>query len=143
MSARMRARVSLLAAASGATFLALFAACSSGGNGNPAPTIRDSGTDSSRKPDGAVADTGTGHDAGHDGTTTTKDGAAGKLDAGVRDAIAIPDVSLDVGSCRSDSGACNSCYTDAQAATNRYNACSAYTKNCVKFTTTVPAHPTL
>jgi hypothetical protein len=52
--------------------------------------------------------------------------------------------SLDTGSCKSDAGTCNSCYSSAQAAADPYNACSQYTANCIKFDSTrVPSHPTL
>jgi hypothetical protein len=116
-----------------AASLVLAASCGGNDNGNPAPTTRDA---SSSGKDGGASDARVGHDAGSDVTVASHDAGAG-------DTSTAPDVSLDTGSCVTDSSACNSCYSDAQAAANRYNACSAYTKNCVPFTTTVPAHPTL
>jgi len=108
--------------------LSLFAACSSSNDSNPAPTVRpDSGSKpdagSSHHPDG-------GHAGGQDGGHTIPD-TGGQMNP------------PDTGSCKSDSGLCNSCYTDAQTAANPYTACSEFTKNCVPFTTTVPPHPML
>jgi hypothetical protein len=93
--------------------------CGGGDNSNPAPTVRDSGTDSTM----SQPETG-GHDSG-------------AIDAGHE--TSLPDT----GSCMSDSSSCNTCYTDAQAAADPLNACSTYTKNCVPVTLTVPSHPTL
>jgi hypothetical protein len=113
-----------LATATALTSLALFAGCGGGddNNGNPAPTKHDSGTDSSMN---------------HPDTSTNHEGGGGNE-------TGAPETGLpDTGSCVSDSSACNSCYTDAQAATDPLNSCSSFTKNCVPFTTTVPTHPTL
>ena len=100
-----------------AATLSLFSGCSSSGNSEPAPTIRDSGPESS-----------THSDSGHDATGDT-----------APTETSIPDT----GSCSSDSSACNTCYTDAQTAQDPLNACSAYTKNCVPVSLTVPSHPTI
>jgi hypothetical protein len=104
--------------------LSFFAGCGGGGGSpNPTPTKRDSGPDSTNHPD-------TG------GNTESGGGDSGK-DAGAD--VGLPDT----GSCVSEASTCNTCYTDAQAATDPYNACSPYTANCHQFTTTVPTHPTL
>jgi hypothetical protein len=108
------------------------------GNSNPTPP----GPDASHPPDGS------GHDSKAD---TSKQQDSKATDTNVPDNVIVdsgtdanlPDVNLDSGSCKSDSSACNSCYTDAQAAADPFNACSAYTKNCVPFTTTVPTVPPL
>jgi hypothetical protein len=99
-----------------------FVGCGGTANNNPTPTLRDSGTDST-----------TNHT---DGGNAQSDSSGGDTGGGE---TSLPDT----GSCKSTSSSCNSCYTDAQAATDPYNACSTYTKNCVPFTTTVPTHPTL
>jgi hypothetical protein len=121
----MKARNVTLVLAGPALALALsltpFLGCGGGGGGNPTPTVRDSGTDSTA----SHPDTGSGSDA------------SGNNDAAHE--TSIPDT----GSCVSESSACNTCYTDAQAATDPYNACSQYTKNCVPVTLTVPSHPPL
>jgi len=101
------------------------AGCGGTNISNPMPTQHEGGTDSTMShPDGA----GGHHPEG-----------GGPGDTGV-DSPGIPDT----GSCKSDSSTCNTCYTDAQAASDPLNACSAYTKNCVTFDPTrVPTHPTL
>ena len=49
--------------------------------------------------------------------------------------------SLDTGSCMSDAGTCNSCYSAAQASADPYNACSVYGTACQRFDATrVPSH---
>jgi hypothetical protein len=135
MRAKMRTILTLLVAAHVGASAVLFVACGNSDNPspNPTPTVHDAGLDSSKKRDGSIStgpDAPASRDGGHDGTTP-----------GQPDVIPLPDVSLDVGPCVSDSGSCNSCYTDAQATVNRYNACSPYTTSCVKFTTTVPTVP--
>ena len=99
-------------------------ACSGDDNGsNPQPT-----TDS-----GAVVD----------GTTPGEDSSTGS-DSSSSDTGSLDAPSLDTGSCKSDAGTCNSCFTAAQAAADPYNACSPYTANCIAFAATrVPKHPTL
>jgi hypothetical protein len=93
-----------------------------GVNANPTPPVKDSGTDS---------------------TTNHGDSGAPK-ESGSGDTGAVDTSLPDTGGCKSDSGACNSCYTDAQAAADPYNACSSFTKNCVSFDPTrVPTHPSL
>jgi hypothetical protein len=98
-----------------------FAGCGGESNNNPAPTQRDSGTDTttSHPEAGSGQDGAGGGDTGHE--------------------TSLPDT----GSCESDSSSCNTCYTDAQAATDPYNACSPYAKNCVPVTLTVPSYPPL
>jgi hypothetical protein len=117
-------RLTALALVATTSYVMSSAGCGGTTNSNPMPTLHDSGTDST-----------TGHpDAGH-----PRDGG-GPTDTGVVDSPGIPDT----GSCKSDSSACNSCYTDAQAASDPLNACSEYAKNCVSFDPTrVPTHPTL
>jgi hypothetical protein len=111
----------LAIAATTASVLAFFG-CGGTNNGNPMPTQRDSGTDS---------------------TTSHADGG-GHMDGGGGDTGGMDTSLPDTGSCKSDSSACNSCYTDAQASTDPLNACSEYAKNCVSFDKTrVPSHPTL
>jgi hypothetical protein len=99
-----------------------FAGCGGVDNANPMPTVKDSGTDS----------------------TTNHGDSGGQKESGSTDTGGIDTSLPDTGGCKSDSGACNSCYTDAQAAADPYNACSSYTKNCISFDPTrVPTHPTL
>jgi hypothetical protein len=117
-----------------------FAGCSGDDSTQTTPTPRDSGTDSTTKEDG-----GKSH---KDGGSNGKDSATGddsSEEAGddASDANEEDAVSLETPDCGSDSSSCNSCYDDAQAAENPYNACSAYTKNCVPFTLTVPTHPAI
>jgi hypothetical protein len=94
-------------------------------NSNPQPTL-DSGM-------------------GSDVTMMGDDSSMGTDSSMTSDTSAPIDApSLDTGSCKSDAGTCNSCYTAAQAAADPYNACSQYTVNCIKFDATrVPSHPTL
>jgi hypothetical protein len=89
-------------------------------------------------PDASTHDSASGMDG------TTKDGGGPGKEGGGQD-TGIPDTGLpDTGSCVSDSGSCNTCYTDAQAAADPLNGCSTYTKNCVSFAASrVPSHPTL
>jgi hypothetical protein len=125
MNARkLSLRLAALALVATTMSLSFFEGCGGGSNSNPTPTKRDSGPDSTNPPDtGGKTDTGGGGDSGND---------------------AGADVGLpDTGSCKSEASTCNTCYTDAQAATDPYNACSPYTANCHQFTTTVPTHPTL
>ena len=107
------------------------------GNSNPTPgnpdashapdtSGTDSKTDTMKQPDTKASDTNPPDGIVDSGTDTN-----------------LPEVNLDTGKCTPDSSACNSCYTDAQAAADPFNACSSYTKNCVPFTTAVPSHPTL
>jgi hypothetical protein len=105
------------------TSLLGFAGCGGVDNANPMPTVGDSGQDS----------------------TTNHGDSGGQKESGSTDAGGTTDTSLpDTGGCKSDSGACNSCYTDAQAAADPYNGCSSYTKNCVIFDPNrVPTHPSL
>lgn len=93
-------------------------------NGNPSPT----------------ADSGSGNDG-----TMTEDSSNGTDSSNGSDTSTASDgPSLDTGSCKSDAGTCNSCYSATQAAADPYNACSQYTANCIKFDSTrVPSHPTL
>jgi hypothetical protein len=110
----------LLATSSGS--LVFFSGCSSSDdNGNPMPTKRDSGTDTTQ------SDTGTGSESGSDAKGDT-----------------VSETSLpDVGSCKSDSSSCNTCYDDAEAKKDPLNACSPYTANCVPVSLTVPSHPAI
>jgi hypothetical protein len=111
-----------------------FAGCS--GDDNSTPT-RDSGSD-------ATSDDGGGKPQ-KDGGKGDKDSMSGddaSEEAGddASDANDEGDVSLETPDCGSDSSSCNSCYDDAQAALNPFNACSPFTKNCVKFNASrVPA----
>jgi hypothetical protein len=108
------------------------------GNSNPSP----GGPDASHAPDGSGSDSKTDtskHPDSNAPDTNSSDHVI--VDSGTD--TNLPDVNLDTGKCTSDSSACNSCYTDAQAAADPFNACSSYTKNCVPFTTKVPTHPTL
>jgi hypothetical protein len=131
MNARkITASFAAIAFLSGTTSALSFAGCG-GGNSNPVPdaSFNDSPGQDSPKSDSPV---------------TQPEG--GTPEGGIKDSApeaTVPDVSLDTGSCVSDSSACNSCYDDAQVAADPYNGCSAYTKNCVQFTTPVPAHPSL
>jgi hypothetical protein len=85
------------------------------------PTNRDSGADS------------TTGDSGKDGGSNGSDSAS---DASEKDAV-----SLETPDCASEATTCNTCYSDAQATADPYNACSPYTAGCVPFTLTVPTHP--
>jgi len=146
-------RSTLLAVAATGVMLSLAQACSSSDNGNPTPTVRDSGADgtktsgSTRSSSSASVSGASNSSSTVTTSTGTHDGGTSStvaiIDSGVQDVVHIPDVSLDTGHCTPDSSACNSCYTDAQSLANPYNVCSPYTKNCVKFTGTVPSHPTL
>lgn len=124
-----------------------FAGCGGDDTTDAGPTPHDSGTDSTKgKEDsgkeagkegkeagkGGDKDVEVGDDAGDDG------GDAQGTDAEGTDAPEDTTIS-----CTSDASTCNSCYDDAQAAKDPYNACSPYTKYCVPFTTTVPTHPKL
>ncbi len=117
-----------------------FAGCSGDDATDMTPTnLLDSGPDVAKVDSGKppVKDGGGGSDsrAGKDAGDATNE-----VDAADAAKDATP---LDTGTCKSEASTCNSCYSDAQAAQDPYNACSSYTKNCVKFTTAVPAHPTL
>jgi hypothetical protein len=91
------------------------------------PTNRDSGVS-----DSTTGTTDSGKEK-KDGTSPNSD-APVETDAGADASDASEDVvSLDTGMCESDSSTCNTCYTDAQAAANPYNACSPFTANCLKF----------
>jgi hypothetical protein len=90
------------------------------------PTARDSGIDSS-----TTATTDSGKEQ-KDGTTPGSD-ARTENDAGDAGDALEDVVSLDTGACVSESGSCNTCYDDAQAAANPYNACSPFTATCIKF----------
>ena len=107
------------------------------GNSSPIPP----GPDASHPPDGSGSDSKADTAKPPDGKTSDTNQPDVIVDSGTD--TNLPDVNLDTGKCTPDSSACNSCYTDAQAAADPFNACSAYTKNCVPFTTTVPTHPTL
>jgi hypothetical protein len=124
-----------------------FAGCGGDDSSNPTPTQQDSGADSATKDsgkDGGKKDTGPQGDDSSTDSPTGDDGADvttgddGGEDAGDGSEDAV---SLDTGpNCVSDSSTCNSCYDDAQAAENPFNACSQYTKDCVPFDKTrVPA----
>jgi hypothetical protein len=106
--------------------LLLFVGCSNSSTtaDGGAPTNRDSGADS----------TTTG-DSGKDGGSNGSDSAS---DASEKDAV-----SLETPDCASEASTCNTCYSDAQAVADPYNACSPYTAGCVPFTLTVPTHPQL
>jgi hypothetical protein len=139
----MRASYSKAAVSLFTPVLALaLAGCGNSTGGNPTPTIRDSGTDTSKVSDASRSDASRS-DARPGSGSGSGDATTPPTDAPIADVIQIPDVSLDTGTCVPTSTTCNSCYTDAQAATNPYNACSPYTKNCVPFTTAVPTHPQL
>ena len=108
------------------------------GNSNPTPP----GPDASHPPDGSHSDSKADTANPLDGKTSdTNPPDTVIVDSGT-DAN-VPDVDLDTGKCTPDSSACNSCYTDAQAAADPFNACSPYTSKCVPFTTTVPTVPPL
>jgi hypothetical protein len=109
-----------------------FAGCSNSSNPSPITTL-DSSADSPTADSG-----GSSKDTGLSDSLVGVDSAP----EGGREASADA-VSFDTGGCVSDSSACNTCYDDAQAAANPYNACSAYTRNCVPVALTVPTHPTL
>ena len=103
--------------------------CSSTPNNQP---------DASHFPDGASGSGGTaGSGTKGRGGSSGSGGASGS--GGTAGDSGLPDT----GTCKSDSSSCNSCYTDAQAGADPYNACSPYTKNCLKFSGSVPSHPTL
>lgn len=112
-------------------------ACSSS-NGNPTPTVFDSGADrSTPKTDSSAPHPDGG--SGTDGSSSHKDGSVGQMDAPTtKEASPMIDGSLpDVGACKSDAATCNSCFTPAQ---DPLNACSAYAVNCIPFDNTrVPA----
>lgn len=126
MNAKQKVTLRLTALALVATtpYLLSVAGCGGTNASNPTPTLHDSGTDSTM-----------GHpDGGH------PQDSGGSNDTGAADSPTIPDT----GSCKSDSSACNTCYTDAQAASDPLNACSDFAKNCVSFDPTrVPTHPAL
>ncbi len=123
---KLTLRIATLALVAATASVALFAGCS-GDDSNTGPSQVDSGSDVSEKMDAKPGkDTGADSKMEKDATPPQKDGA-----------------SLETGTCKSDSSTCNSCYDDAQAAQDPYNSCSPFTKNCVKFTTAVPTHPTL
>jgi hypothetical protein len=127
--------IATLAIAATTTSILLSVGCSNSSSGEPAPT-RDSGSDSTTGDSGnSGSDSGVGTDShvSADAATDAPAATDGATDA----------VSLDTGSCTSEASTRNTCYTDAQAAANPYNACSPYTVNCVPFTTAVPMHPTL
>jgi hypothetical protein len=108
-----------------------------GGGANPTPDASHP-LDGS-KPDSPATDSPSSDHASPDGGNPD-----GKPPTDSGPDVNIPDVSLDTGSCSSDSAACNSCYTDAQAKADPLNACSSlYTKNCLQFTGTVPTHGSL
>jgi hypothetical protein len=111
---------------------AVFTACSGddSSNTNPAPTVHDSGvtttpSDSSTTQPGTDSSTNPGTDSStNPGTDSGQQG----IDA------ALPDA----GSCKSDSGLCNSCFTPAQ---DPVNGCSSAVGNCHAFDNTrVPAN---
>src|SRR5271154_3655804 len=100
---KLALRLTTLGLVAATTSVLAFAGCGGVDNANPMPTVRDSGTDS---------------------TTNHGDGG-GQKESGGSDGGGTTDTSLpDTGGCKSDSGTCNSCYTDAQAAADPYNACS-------------------
>jgi hypothetical protein len=107
------------------------------GNSNPTP----GNPDASHPPDAHGSDSKADTAKQSDGKTSDTNQPDSIVDSGTD--TNLPDVNLDTGKCTPDSSACNSCYTDAQAAADPFNACSAYTKNCVPFTTTVPKVPPL
>ena len=114
-----------------ATTLSLFVSTGCSGDDSTAdsgPTNRDSGGSS----DSTTGTTDSGKEK-KDGTSPNSD-APVETDAG-GDASDAPEdvVSLDTGACVSESGSCNTCYDDAQAAANPYNAGSPFTANCIKF----------
>jgi hypothetical protein len=96
--------------------------CSSSNSNNPSPSTQDAGGDS------------TGSSGGSSGSSS---GVVGDSSGGA------DVVGLDTGSCTSDASTCNSCYTAQQAVADPLNACAPETVNCIPFTGTVPAHPTL
>jgi hypothetical protein len=105
-----------------------FAGCSGDDTTTTGPT-RDASSDSTTKEDG-----GKSHkDGSSDKDSTSGDDASDETGDDAGDANDEGDVSLSTPDCGSDSSACNSCYDDAQAAANPFNACSPYTKNCVPF----------
>ena len=119
-------RLAAIALFLGAASSAAVACSGDDNNGNPAPST-DSGTGSDVTMQGDDSSMGT------DSTTPPGDSTS-PIDA----------PSLDTGSCKSDGGTCNSCYTAAQAAADPYNGCSTYTAACIPFDPTrVPTHPQL
>jgi hypothetical protein len=129
---KMTVSLIALALAASTITLASFSGC---GSSNNSP---DAGNDSSF-PD-------TGHGSGGTkgtgaGGTSGSGGSKGTGSGGTKGSPT--DGGIDTGTCKSDSGFCNTCYTDAQAAADPYNACSAYTASCVQFTGTVPTVPPL
>jgi len=124
MNARKLTLVFASMALAGATVsVSLFAGCGSDNNGNPAPTNLDSGGPDSTN----HTDTGTGPDS-------SAPSPEGGSDVVTPETSTLPDT----GGCVSDSSACNTCYNDAQAKVDPYNACSPYTAACVPVTLTVP-----
>jgi hypothetical protein len=121
--------VATLALVATSTSLLLFAGCSTSSNPAPSSTI-DSSTDSPT-PDTSTAGNDTG--VAIDSPVAVDSGTDAVADTAVVDVV-----SLDTGSCVSAMSTCNTCYTDAQAAANPYNACSPFTTNCVPFTTPIP-----
>jgi hypothetical protein len=114
-----------------------FAGCSGDDTNQVTPTQRDSGTDSTTE-----ADSGKEHKDGGGSEKDATNGADSHTDKDASDASKDA-VSLETGTCKPEASTCNSCYDDAQAAQDPYNTCSAFTKDCVPFTLTVPTHPTL
>jgi hypothetical protein len=124
-TSKFASRIAVLALVAAAAS-GLVVACSGDDNSSPQPTV-DGGNTSDV--------TMTGDDSSMSSETSiTTDGN------GSTDALGA----IDTGSCKSDAGTCNSCYSSTQAGQDPYNACTPYTKNCVKFDSTrVPSHPTL
>jgi hypothetical protein len=116
---------SLAAAAAMATVTAY--GCSSSNSNNPAPSTHDAGGDSTASSSG-------GSSGGSSGSSS---GSVGDSSGGADVVV------LDTGTCTSDASTCNSCYTAQQAVADPLNACAPETVNCIPFTGTVPAHPTL
>jgi hypothetical protein len=102
----------------------LSSACSSNSAGNPAPTPEDGGND--------VASSSSSGSGGSSGSSGGGGSSSGSSSGGLTDGP----TPIDTGNCQSDSSVCNSCYSDAQAAQDPYNACSAYAVNCTKFDNT-------
>lgn len=97
----------------------LASACSSDNASNPSPTSEDGGNDV----------TSSSSSGGSGGSSGSSSGGSGSSSGALTDGPPP----IDTGSCQSDSSVCNSCYTDAQAAQDPYNACSIYAVNCTKF----------
>jgi hypothetical protein len=141
MKPTLRSPVAALGAVLIATSVLGFFACSND-NANPGPTVFDGGVDSFTQPPpktdgGTHTGTGTGSGSGSGGTTPMMDSGTPmdvKVITTTDTGVVIVDGQVpDVGTCKSDSSTCTSCYTPAQ---NPLNGCSPAAVNCLPFDNT-------